>query len=303
MSSLPRLGIDLGGTKIAALAMDYQGRTLWRHRIPSPRGDYSRTLAALIGMVTACEDALSSPVQVGVGIPGVVSRRSGLVKAANSFWLNDKPLEKDLGEALGRRVRTANDANCFALSEACDGAAAGHDLVFGVILGTGCGAGIAFRREVLPGRNGVSGEWGHNPLPRMTRDEYPGPACFCGQQGCVETFVSGTGLQRQYREKTGQALDGAGILAAAEQGDPDALAVRSAYLDQLGRALAHVVNILDPDCIVLGGGVSNADILYQTLPERIRAHVVGNEFDTPVVKHHHGDDSGVRGAAWLWEAQ
>ncbi|MBY6225151.1 fructokinase [Ferrimonas balearica] len=301
-TSLPplRLGVDLGGTKIELIALDPSGTVRWQERVATPAGNYHATLDAITDLVLRCEQQLGQFGTVGIGIPGVVSRHTGLVKAANSVCLNGQPLEHDLGQRLQRPIRSANDANCFAISEATDGAAVGHRTVFGVILGTGCGAGIAVDGRVHEGPNGVAGEWGHNPLPWMTAQEFPGPACFCGRHGCIETFISGTNLARQYREHTGLSLAGPEILARVAQGETAAEQVFCAYLDQVARALSHVVNLLDPDCIVLGGGLSNVERLYQELPQRLPAYVVGGECRTPVLKHCHGDASGVRGAAWLW---
>ncbi len=301
-SSLPplRLGVDLGGTKIELIALSPGGEVLWQQRQPTPSGSYRATIEAIAQLVNQCERELGASGTVGVGIPGVVSRHTQRVKGANSVCLNGQPLEQDLAALLGRPVRTANDANCFAVSEATDGAAAGYRTVFGVILGTGCGAGIAVDGQVHEGPNGVAGEWGHNPLPWMTEQEFPGPDCFCGRRGCIETFISGTNLARQYRERSGILLPGEAILQRVDAGEEQANLVFEAFLSQLTRALAHVVNLLDPDCIVLGGGLSNIDRLYDLLPQRLPGFTVGGECVTPILKHHHGDASGVRGAAWLW---
>ncbi|MBY5921217.1 fructokinase [Ferrimonas balearica] len=295
-----RLGVDLGGTKIELIALNPQGQVRWQQRIPTPSGSYRATIEAIAGLVQRCESELGESGTVGVGIPGVVSRQTQRVKGANSVCLNGQPLEQDLGALLGRPIRTANDANCFAISEATDGAAVGYRTVFGIILGTGCGAGIAVDGRVHEGPNGIAGEWGHNPLPWMTEAEFPGPDCFCGRRGCIETFISGTNLARQYREHTGLTLAGAQILERVDAGEASAEQVFEAFLSQLTRALAHVINLLDPDCIVLGGGLSNVERLYELLPKRLPGYTVGGECATPILKHHHGDASGVRGAAWLW---
>jgi fructokinase len=242
------------------------------------------------------------PPTVGIGIPGTIVPSTGLVKNANSTWLNGRPLERDLAAALGRPVRCANDANCLAVSEATDGAAAGAGLVFAVILGTGCGGGIAVDGRVHIGPNGVAGEWGHNPLPWPTPDELPGPQCFCGQHGCLETWISGTGLAQDHQRVTGYALTGPEIVAAADAGDAAARASLARLEDRIGRALASVVNLLDPDVIVIGGGLSKLDRLYVNLPPLIEEHLFGGGMLTPVRRAKHGDASGVRGAAWLWPA-
>ncbi|USD36472.1 fructokinase [Ferrimonas sp. SCSIO 43195] len=295
-----RIGIDLGGTKIEGIALDEQGNQLWRERVATPRGDYSATLEAIATLVQRAEATLTLTGTVGVGIPGVLSPQTGRVKNANSLCLNGQQLDQDLAAILSRPVRIANDANCFAVSEAIDGAGAGKGLVFGVILGTGCGGGLAVDGKALTGGNGLSGEWGHNPLPWMSADEFPGPECFCGRSGCIETFVSGTGFSRQYQALTSQQLSGSEIISRVRQQEPAACEVFERYLGQLSRALAHVVNILDPDVIVLGGGLSNIDELYSSLNARLSKQVLGGECATLIRKNQHGCSSGVRGAAWLW---
>ncbi|BDY05908.1 fructokinase [Ferrimonas sp. YFM] len=295
-----RIGIDLGGTKIEGIALNEQGQELWRERIATPQGDYQGILQGIAGLVQRAEANLTLTGSVGVGIPGVLSPHSGKVKNANTQCLNGQALDQDLSQLLHREVRLANDANCFAVSEAVDGAGQGRSLVFGVILGTGCGAGIALNERPLVGANGLSGEWGHNPLPWMTAQEFPGPSCFCGRQGCIETFVSGTGFSRQYRQLTSHTLPGDQIIHRMRQGEPAACQVFERYCDQLSRALAHVVNLLDPEVIVLGGGMSNIDELYPQLNRRLGTDVLGRECVTQVVANRHGDSSGVRGAAWLW---
>jgi len=295
-----RIGIDLGGTKIEGIAIADDGRELTRLRIPTPKGEYEAVVEALAALVATIEKELGRQGTVGVGIPGAVSPATGLVKNANSVCLIGHPLDKDLSVALGRPVRVANDANCFALSEATDGAGAAGQVVFGVILGTGVGGGIVVGGRVLTGPLAIAGEWGHNPMAWPRDDERPGHLCYCGQRGCIETFLSGPSLSRDHRPATGQALAAPEIAALAEAGNRDALATMARYEDRLARALAVVVNILDPDCIVLGGGVSNIDRLYREVPRLLPKYVFSDVATTPIVKAKHGDSSGVRGAAWLW---
>ncbi|MFC3069768.1 ROK family protein [Phenylobacterium soli] len=291
-----RIGVDFGGTKIEAAALDAQGRFLARVRAPSPKA-YDAALETVRDLVAEAErQAGARAPRVGVGIPGSVSPVSGLIRNANSTHLNGRPLQADLEAALGRPVRLANDANCFALSEATDGAGQGARVVFGVILGTGCGGGVVVDGQSLSGRNGVAGEWGHAPLPWPKADELPAPDCWCGRRGCLELWVSGSGLGRSWKP----GADGAAVVAAAQAGEPSAVAALRAYVDRLGRGLALVCDVLDPDVIVLGGGMSNLDALYDRLPAAIAPHVFSDVFATPVVKAAHGDSSGVRGAAWLW---
>lgn len=295
-----RIGIDLGGTKIEALAIDAHGQELARHRVNTPRDDYDGTVAAIVGLVHLLESKTGRTGSVGAGIPGSISGKTGLVKNANSTWLNGRALDKDLSAALGREVRLANDANCLAVSEATDGAAAGKHVVFGVILGTGCGGGVAIDGRVHAGPNGTGGEWGHNPLPWPKAEENPGPLCYCGKRGCMEMWVSGTGLARDYQETTGKQRTAREVIAAFEAGEEDALQVVDRLEDRLARGLATIVNSLDPDVFVLGGGLSLAQHLYQSLPKRISTYVFGGEYDTPILQAKFGDSSGVRGAAWLW---
>jgi len=304
MAERVRIGIDLGGTKIEGLALDEGGAELARLRVATPQHDYAATVKAIVDVVAELERRVgASEASVGVGIPGTVVQATGLVKNANSTWLNGQPLERDLSAALGRPVRCANDANCLAVSEATDGAAAGAGLVFAVILGTGCGGGIAANGRVHVGPNGVGGEWGHDPLPWATEDELPGPHCYCGQFGCIETWISGTGLARDHLRVTGQTLTGPEIVAAAVGGNAAAEASVVRLEGRIGRALASVVNLLDPDVIVIGGGLSKVDRLYANLPGLIARHLFGGgALATPVLKAKHGDASGVRGAAWLWPA-
>jgi len=299
-----RIGVDLGGTKIEAIAMSAMGEILARQRAATPRGDYDATLAVIANLVRRSERDAGryGPVAagVGVGIPGALSRHDGRIKNANSTWLIGRPFDRDLERALGRPVRLANDANCFALSEARDGAAAGAEVVFGVILGTGVGGGIVIDGKVVTGCNAISGEWGHNPLPWPRDEERPGPPCYCGKFGCVETFLSGPGMLRDHAADDGRAHSPADIAAAATAGDPTATATLERYHDRLARALAQVINILDPDVIVLGGGLSNLPSLYNEIAPRLPAYVFSDRVDTRIVPPHHGDSSGVRGAAWLW---
>jgi fructokinase len=295
-----RIGIDLGGTKIEALAIDNKGIELARHRIDTPRDDYDATILAIVGLVHRLEEETGSAGTVGAGIPGSFSRMTGLVKNSNSTWLNGRPLDRDLTAALGREVRIANDANCLAVSEATDGAAAGRRVVFGVILGTGCGGGVAIDAHVHEGPNGVAGEWGHNPLPWPRQEECPGPACYCGKRGCMEMWVSGTGIALDYKTVTGRTRTAREIVSEFEAGERDAAAAIERFEDRLARGLAQVINILDPDVIVIGGGVSRVEHLYQALPKKLPQYVFGGEAATPVLQAKYGDSSGVRGAAWLW---
>ena len=295
-----RIGIDLGGTKIEALAIDNEGVELARHRIDTPRDDYDATIQAMTELVRRLERETGLSGTVGAGIPGSVSRITGLVKNSNSTWLNGRPLDRDLSRALDREVRVANDANCLAVSEATDGAAAGHRVVFGVILGTGCGGGVALKARVHDGPNGVAGEWGHNPLPWPRPEEYPGPLCYCGKRGCMEMWVSGTGIALDYETATGEIKTTRQIVSEFNHGDPLAIAAIERFEDRLARGLAQVVNILDPDVIVIGGGVSKLEHIYQEVPKKLPAYVFGGEMVTPIVPARYGDSSGVRGAAWLW---
>ena len=297
-----RIGIDLGGTKIEALALDRTGNELLRYRVDTPRNDYAGTIAAIASLVRRLESETGSTGSVGAGIPGGPSRRTGLIKNANSTWLNGMPLAEDLSAALDREVRVANDANCLAVSEATDGAAAGARVVFGVILGTGAGGGVAVDGKIHAGPNGVGGEWGHNPLPWATADELPGPACYCGRNGCMEMWVSGTGVARDFHDHTGTALTTRQIVASAATGDLDALAALDRFEDRLARGLAEIINILDPDVFVFGGGLSLLSRIYTNLPAILPRYVFGGEVDTPLVQAKYGDSSGVRGAAWLWPA-
>ena len=295
---IPRIGIDLGGTKIETIVVAPDGAELYRRRIDSPRGSYERTIAAIVEQVSAAEQAVGTRASVGIGIPGISSPATGLVKNANSTWLIGHPLERDLNRALGREIRLANDANCFALSEATDGAGAGAHVVFGVILGTGVGGGVVVDGTVLVGPNAIAGEWGHNPLPWPEPDEYPGPECYCGRRGCNEMFLSGGALVRSYRGSTG--LIAQEIAAAAERGEPDAVAAIEIHAKRLAKGLAGVINLLDPDVIVLGGGLSNIETFYTRVPSLWGRWIFSDRVDTRLVRARHGDASGVRGAAWLW---
>jgi fructokinase len=297
-----RIGIDLGGTKIEALAIDHYGAELGRYRVDTPRDDYKATIDAMVGLVRRLESETGRTGTVGAGIPGTISGMTGLVKNANSTWLNGRPLHKDFSSAMGREVRIANDANCLAVSEATDGAAAGKHVVFAVILGTGCGGGVAVDGRVHTGRNGVGGEWGHNPLPWQRPEEYPGPACYCGKRGCMEMWVSGTGVALDYKTLTGRAKTTREIVADFDAGDAAAAEILSRFEDRLARGLAHVINLLDPDVIVVGGGLSRFKHLYEAVPALLSSYVFGGEADTPILQAMHGDSSGVRGAAWLWPA-
>jgi len=293
-----RIGIDLGGTKIEGIALTDDGEVAERRRVATPR-DYDGSVEAIAGLVRAIELAVGTRCSVGVGIPGALTTE-GLVKNANSTWLIGRPLGRDLEIRLSRPVRLMNDANCFAISEAADGAGAGADVVFGVILGTGVGGGIVVRGECNGGANSIAGEWGHNPLPWMSPDEYPGAACYCGKRGCVETFLSGPAFERDFAENTGRALTGPEIVASAAEGDSAAHAALGRYHDRLARALASVVNVLDPDVIVLGGGMSNLPRLAESTSALLPRYVFSNTVKTRIVLNVHGDSSGVRGAAWLW---
>ncbi len=295
-----RIGIDLGGTKIEAIGLGEDGRALARVRVPTPRHDYEGSLRLICELVRRIEQEAGRRGTVGVGGPGALSPATGLIKNANSVWLNGRALDRDLAALLGRPVRYANDANCLAVSEATDGAAAGARVVLGVIIGTGAGAGLAIDGRAHEGPNRVAGEWAHNPLPWPAAGEWPGPPCWCGKQGCLETWVSGTGFQDDYRRAGGEPLAASEIAQRAEAGEALALACVEAYEHRLARGLAQVVNVVDPDVIVLGGGMSNVDRVYRTLPALMRRYVFGAEFATPIRKALHGDASGVRGAAWLW---
>jgi fructokinase len=295
-----RIGIDLGGTKIEAIAIDFAGEILARRRIATPAHDYDEIVRAVAAVARDIELETDRRGTVGVGAPGSVSRTTGLVKGSNTLVMNGKPLGSDLSAALARPVRIENDANCFALSEAVDGAGQGARVVFGVILGTGVGGGVVIDQRVMQGRNHIGGEWGHASLPWMTADEYPGARCYCGHDGCIETFLSGPGLSRDYARRAGPTLRGEEIVARAAAGEPAAGAALEAYRDRLARALAMVIDILDPDVIALGGGMSNIAPIYDGLRTRVARHAFTDALETKIVKNVHGDSGGVRGAAWLW---
>jgi len=292
-----RIGIDVGGTKIEAIGLASDGTIRARRRVDAPRGDYERTVKTLVDLVEAIELDTGERGSVGLGIPGTISPATGWIKNANSTWLNGQPLDRDLSRALNRPVRLANDANCFALSEATDGAAAGAGVVFGVIIGTGCGGGVVVHGRLLTGANAVAGEWGHNGLPWPDESEWPGPPCYCGRQGCIETFLSGRGMQAAYGDSSLTARE---IAESAAKGDARAGAAIERYATRLAKGLASVINVLDPDVVVLGGGLSNIDALYERVPQLWRDWVFSDRVDTRLVRARHGDSSGVRGAAWLW---
>ena len=295
-----RIGVDFGGTKIEAAALDRDGAVRARRRAPNP-GDYLKaiqTVREVVEAVAAETDA--GPAPVGVGIPGSISPRSGLIRNGNSTWLNGRPFLGDLQSAMGRKVRLANDANCFTLSEAADGAAAGAPVVFGVIVGTGCGGGLVVGGKIVEGKNGIAGEWGHMPLPWAEPAEHPGPACWCGRRGCMEVFVSGKAFEADFAQASGRTLAAPEIVAEAHDGRPEAAEALKRYVSRLGRGLAAICDVVDPDVVVLGGGMSNVEALYTRLPGAVAAHVFSDSFTTRFVRAKHGDSSGVRGAAWLW---
>lgn len=295
-----RIGVDWGGTKIEAIVMSDDGAILWRERVATPRGDYGTSVRTTVELIVRAQRETGSVgAPVGIGIPGVVVENTGLVKNANSTWLNGKPFKADVESLLEREVRCANDANCLALSEAIDGAGAGKRIVFAAILGTGCGGGIAIAGKPHEGPHGVAGEWGHNPMPWKASDEHFGPSCYCGRQGCIETWISGTSFERQYTELTGERVRAPQIVQRVQDGEVNARTILERYQDRLARALAHVINVLDPDIIVLGGGMSNITQLYDTLPALVDEYVFGHGGNAKILPAMHGDSSGVRGAAWL----
>jgi fructokinase len=305
-----KIGIDLGGTKIELVALHGgNGRELYRHRVPTPNGDYDQTIDTLKDLVLQAEQTLGSTASVGMGIPGIVSRSTGLVKNCNATYIIGKALDKDLASALNRPIRIENDANCFALSEATDGAAAGAEVVFGVIIGTGCGGGVVVNQQVVRGVNLIGGEWGHNPMPwpvlasedrSLGTEEWPGPACYCGRTGCIERFLSGPGFRDDYQRVTGLNHSTHDIIALANDGDAGASAALDRYCERLAKGLAHMINILDPNVIVLGGGMSNVDALYTEVPKRWGRYIFSDTIDTQLKPPRYGDSSGVRGAAHLW---
>lgn len=298
-----RIGIDLGGTKIEVIALSDSGQELFRKRVDTPKGSYPQTLQAIKGLVDDAEKATGRTGTVGIGIPGTISPYSQKVKNANSIWLNGQPLDIDLAKVLGREIRIANDANCMAVSEATDGAGAGFKVVLALILGTGAGAGLVIDGKPHAGGNGIGGEWGHNPLPWQDSEERhfsDTTPCYCGQSGCIEQFVSGTGLCADYLKRSGKSLKGKEIAELAEKGDPLAVQSLEAFERRLAKSIASVVNILDPDVIVLAGGASNIERLYNNVPKLLPEYTFGRECHTPIKAAVHGDSSGVRGAAWLW---
>lgn len=296
----PRIGIDLGGTKIEIVALDERGAERLRRRIPTPSDSYVATVNAVVGLVRAAETELGGTATIGIGTPGAISPATGLLRNSNSTALNGTRFRQDLERHLVRKIRIANDANCFALSEAMDGAATGASVVFGAILGTGVGGGIVVRGRVVAGANRIAGEWGHNPLPWARDDERPGRPCYCGKRGCIETFLSGPGFATHHHARAGERLDPRAIVERAAAGDGACEESVRRYEDQLARALAAVINVLDPDAIVLGGGMSNIARLYQNVPTLWGQYVFSDRVDTRLVQNRHGDSSGVRGAAWLW---
>ena len=297
-----RIGVDLGGSKIEVAALDASGEARLRRRVETPANDYSATVEAIAGLVESAERSLGAGATVGVATPGARSLRTGRIKNANSTWLNGKPLKEDLEKRLAREVRIANDANCFALSEAVDGAGRGADVVFGVILGTGVGGGIVVQRRLVTGANAIAGEWGHNPLPLPSPGDHPLPLCYCGRRGCIETYLSGPGLAADYAHATGERLSADEIARRAEARDGACAAAIERYVERLARALAAVINVLDPEVIVLGGGLSSIARIYAEVPARWDEYVFSDEVLTRLAAPVHGDASGVRGAAWLWDA-
>ena len=301
MKNSIRIGIDLGGSKTEVIALSEHGDTLLRDRVPTVANDYKATLSAIKGLVEYVEQTLNATGTVGIGTPGAMSPKTGLLKNSNSTWLNGKPLQQDIENCLQRRVRLANDANCFALSEAIDGAAQDGHVVFGVIVGTGTGGGIVVDKKVLTGPNAIAGEWGHNPVPWPSADELPGPLCYCGKRGCIETFLSGPGLAKEFFNVTGIQYSAEEIAQQAEAGDVDAGAALKRYETRMAKCLASIINVLDPDIIVLGGGMSNIERLYDNVPKLWGQYVFSDTVVTRLVAPRYGDSSGVRGAAWLWQ--
>ena len=303
MAALFRIGVDLGGTKIEGAAIDGSGAVRVRRRVATPTGNYRATIEAIAALVGQIERDLGETASVGIGMPGAISPVTGVVKNANSTWLIGRPLQRDLETALGRPTRLANDANCFALSEATDGAAAAMQTVFGVILGTGVGGGIAIGGRIVVGANAIAGEWGHNPLPWPAPDEVPGPPCYCGRSGCIETFLSGPALAADHHRHTGHRRSAFEIAHLAERGDTQCSATLDRYMHRLARGLAAVINLIDPDAIVLGGGVSQISALYQRVPVLWTRYIFSDRVITRLLPPVYGDSSGVRGAAWLWRPE
>jgi fructokinase len=295
-----RIGVDLGGTKTEIIALSPQGDELIRHRVASPRDDYQATINTIVALVAQVESELDATGSVGIATPGALSNETGRLKNSNSVWLNDQPLRRDLENALKRPMRIANDANCFALSEATDGAAAGADVVFGVIVGTGTGGGVVVHGRLINGVNSIAGEWGHNPLPWVSAQELPGPSCYCGKSGCIETYLSGPGMANDYFALTGSMLQAEDIVREAAAGNANAEQTLQRYEQRMAQALASIINVLDPEVIVLGGGMSNISRLYETVPKTWCQYVFSDHVATRLVAPKFGDSSGVRGAAWLW---
>jgi fructokinase len=295
-----RIGIDLGGTKIEILALDVHGKELFRHRIDTPQNNYRTTLKCICDLITSTESTLKHQGSIGICTPGAISPSSGLLRNSNSTCLNNQPFKQDLETMLEREIRIANDANCFALSEATDGAAKDDDIVFGVIIGTGCGAGIVINKQLVDGPNAITGEWGHNPLPYPGDRELTSTQCWCGKQGCIETFLSGVGFANDYKLATNLDKTSEQIMMDVNQGNIAAIDVLSRYQQRLAKSLAHVINILDPHTIVLGGGMCNIESLYSTVPNLWQQYVFSDTVNTKLVAPVHGDSSGVRGAARLW---
>jgi len=298
-----RIGIDLGGTKIEGVVLDDAGEVRFQRRVMTPRDDYDGTITAIAGLVAAAESAVGCLCTVGMGIPGAETPATGLIKNANSTWLNGRPFRADLSQALGRDVRLANDANCLAVSEATDGAGAGAAVVFAVILGTGTGGGLVVHGQLVVGANAIGGEWGHNPLPQPTDEERPGPACYCGRFGCIETFLSGPGLAADYARRTPREdrPTSEQVVERALGGEPAAMTALDVWEDRLARSVATVINVVDPDVIVIGGGLSRIERIYTNVPARWGRYIFSDRVVTRLVRAAHGDASGVRGAAWLWE--
>jgi len=298
-----RLGIDLGGTKIEILVIDIVGHEVFRQRVITPKNDYAATIRAIVSLIASAEEEIKQQCNVGICTPGSISPASGLLRNSNSVCLNNKPFKQDLEKAIGKEIRISNDANCFALSEAVDGAAEDSQVVFGIIIGTGVGAGIVVNKKVLVGTNAIGGEWGHNPLPWSEKDELELTKCWCGQHGCIETFLSGTGLEADFKRSTGRVLSAEEIDALATAGDMSAEDVWARYEHRMARCLAQVINLLDPDSIVIGGGMSNIRRLYENIPERWEQWVFSDRVNTKLISPKYGDSSGVRGAAWLWDSK
>lgn len=295
-----KIGVDLGGTKTEIIAINNKGDIVHSRRVKSPQNNYRDTLENIVSLIRECEKQTGQVATIGIGTPGAISTRTQTLKNSNSTWLNGMPLQSDLEEMLDREVRIANDANCFTLSEAIDGAATNDNSVFGVIIGTGTGGGIVIDKKLLNGPNGITGEWGHNPLPWKTPSEIPGPGCYCGKSGCIETFLSGPGMAADFKHQTKGTLTPPEILELARNGNTSAVDTLNRYYERLAKSLAHIINILDPDAIVLGGGMSNIEGIYEEIPKRWGNYVFSDCCETKLLKAKYGDASGVRGAARLW---